>query len=88
MALLKGLDSKFGLSRDVTLEIWPETLPAIRTFTKLLTQWRAGPSGIIGLDYLAVNLIMDYDNIPLNERGELLSDIACLERGYLQAMRR
>ncbi|UAA39408.1 DUF1799 domain-containing protein [Paraneptunicella aestuarii] len=88
MALLKGLSPKFAQEREQNLEIWPETLPAIRLFAKSMTQWRAGPTGIIGLDYNAINLLMDYDAIPMAERGELMSDIAQLEIGYLQAMRR
>ncbi len=85
---MTGLSPKFAESREQTLEIWPETLPAIRLFAKSMTQWRAGPTGIIGLDYNAINLLMDYDAIPMTERGELMSDITHLEIGYLQAMRR
>ena len=79
MALLQGLSPKFAQAREQTLEIWPETLPAIRLFAKSLTQWRAGPTGIIGLDYNAINLLMEYDAIPMSERGELMSDITHLE---------
>lgn len=85
---MKGIDPKFAEARDVDVEIWPESLTALNIFLKALTQWRTGPTGIIGLDYLAVNLIMDLDGVPREERGSILSDVACLERGYLQAMRR
>ena len=85
---MKGISPKFAVSRDVEVEIWPETLPSINIFSKSLTQWRTGPTGIIGLDYMAVNLIMDLDGIPHEERSKVLSDVACLERGYLQVMRR
>ncbi|QFU04590.1 hypothetical protein FIU82_06110 [Pseudoalteromonas sp. THAF3] len=85
---MSGISAKFGEARDLEVELWPETLPAVNLFTKALTQWRAGPSGIIGLDYLAVNLLMDLDGVPKEDRGPLLADVACLERGYLQAMRR
>lgn len=88
MAFFKGLSPKFGESRDVEVHIWPETLPAIRLFTRSLTQWRASPTGLIGLDYNALDLLMSYDGVPIEERGELLQDVANLERGYLSAMRR
>lgn len=88
MAHFKGIDKKFSKSREVVVEVWPETLPAIKLFIKCLTQWRAGPWGIIGLDYLAVNLVMDLEGIEPTDRGALLTDIACLEHGYLQAKRR
>lgn len=36
--------------------IWPENLPAAQLFAKLLTQWRVGMGGLVGLDYAAVPL--------------------------------
>ncbi|MAE21813.1 MAG: hypothetical protein CMK92_05220 [Pseudomonas sp.] len=88
LAFFKGAVSNFGAARESTVEIWPETLPAIRLFTKCLTQWRAGPTGVIGLDYNVVDRLMDYDEIPLRERAELLTEISHLERGYLSEIRR
>lgn len=87
MHYLKGLSAKFGQSREIVVDIWPETLPAITLFTRLLTQWRTSPTGLIGLDYNALNLLMEYDAIPVTERGALLRDVAALERGYLDALR-
>ena len=87
MSVLQGLDPRFGESRDVVVEIWPETLPAIELFLLVLTQWRTGPSGRIGLDYLALDRVMDYKLIPLDERLALLKDVASLERGFLSALR-
>jgi Phage related hypothetical protein (DUF1799) len=35
-------------------EVWGENWPALILFTALITQWRMGPSGPIGLDYAVV----------------------------------
>lgn len=86
--MLQGLDPAFARSREHIVEIWPETLPAIQLFLSALTQWRMSSTGPVGLDYLAVDLLMTYQSIPLPERAALLQDIACLERGYLSALRR
>jgi len=88
LAVLQGLDQKFATSREFVVEVWPETLPAIQIFLSVLTQWRTGPSGPVGLDYLAVDLVMNYKGIPLEQREALLLDVAFLERGYLSALRR
>ena len=87
MSILQGLDPRFATSRDVVVEVWPETLPAIELFLLVLTQWRTGPKGRIGLDYLALDRVMDYKSIPLSERLDLLLDIKNLERGFLSALR-
>lgn len=36
------------------VSLWPETVAPFRLFTALLTQWRMGPAGPIGLDYGAL----------------------------------
>ena len=37
-------------------EVEPEAWDAVQMFLRCQTQWRAGPSGLIGLDYLALDL--------------------------------
>lgn len=34
--------------------VWPENWAAVRLFDSVQTQWRTGPGGVIGLDYLAL----------------------------------
>ena len=33
------------------VELWPENLPPLMLFRQFSTQWRAGSSGVYGLDY-------------------------------------
>lgn len=87
MSILQGLDPRFATSRDVVVEVWPETLPAIDLFLLVLTQWRTGPAGRVGLDYLALDRVMDYKAIPMSDRLDLLNDVRSLERGFLSALR-
>ena len=37
-----------------TYTLWAELAPVVGLFQRCLTQWRAGPGGLIGLDYPAV----------------------------------
>ncbi|MFZ9959313.1 MAG: DUF1799 domain-containing protein [Candidatus Limnocylindrus sp.] len=37
--------------------LWADLWPVVNLFMKCLTQWRSGPSGVLGLDYGAVFLM-------------------------------
>lgn len=39
------------------IEVWPETDTPARLFAGLLTQWRMGPAGPVGLDYAALPVV-------------------------------
>ena len=58
MAGLREAGAAFGL--DIALperpacEVWPETWRVLQLVDQAQTQWRMGPSGPIGLDYLAL----------------------------------
>ena len=51
------------------VDVWEINWPALRLFMQLQTQWRCGPSGVIGLDYGVVfheldrNKPDDYDDM-------------------------
>ena len=34
-----------------TVHVWPENWLAVEVFASLLTQWRVGMAGMVGLDY-------------------------------------
>lgn len=44
-------------ANDEALELWPEHETPLLIFSRMLTQWRMGPSGPIGLDYTALALV-------------------------------
>lgn len=63
-------------------EIWPEHLDVLEMFLRCQTQWRAGPNGVIGLDYTVVfELCRLYD---VQDRKQLFSDLQVMEGHALQ----
>lgn len=45
-------------SRDSSaVEVWPDAVDPLRLFNGLMTQWRMGPGGPIGIDYAVVPMV-------------------------------
>jgi hypothetical protein len=63
--------------RDEHFEVTPEAWPVVELFLRLQTQWRAGSSGIVGLDYGAVQWIMDLYQI--DDQRMMLEDLQVIE---------
>ena len=65
-----------------TFAIWPEHLDVLEMFLRCQTQWRAGPNGVLGLDYgVVLELCRLYD---VQDRKQLLSDLQVMEGHALQ----
>lgn len=63
-------------------EVWPENLDALNMFLRCQTQWRAGPNGLIGLDYgVVLQLFRLYD---VSNHQALLEDLQVMEGHALQ----
>lgn len=76
--------ASFGLTREdvaaqYTCEVWPDVWPSAWLFADLMTQWRMGPGGPIGLDYSAIPVVMDLRELPAADRRHLFSDIRVME---------
>ena len=58
-------------------EVEPDAWPALQVFLTVQTQWRSGPSGLLGLDYNAVRWVMELQRIadPL----AVLDDLQVIE---------
>ena len=39
------------------LQIWPENWRSVRIAAAMMTQWRVGPAGAIGMDYTALPVV-------------------------------
>jgi hypothetical protein len=57
--------------------VWPEHEDAVLLFLQCQTQWRAGPSGVIGLDYGVVLQMMDLYSV--GNRRQALEDLQIME---------
>lgn len=66
-------------------EVWPENWLPYRVFSDASTQWRMGPSGPTGLDYLVVKWVMEL--MRVKRPYEVLCSIQVLEASALKTMR-
>ncbi len=57
-------------------------------FTAISTQWRVGPTGAYGLDYLVMYAKMDRLGLAPDAYEELESEIRTLEDAALEVMRK
>lgn len=72
----------FGLELDVPaqpehFEVEPDAWEAMRMFLRCQTQWRTGPAGVIGLDYLALEAMLRLYGAL--DPGAMLEDIQIIE---------
>jgi hypothetical protein len=74
-----------GIAESAVTEIWPENLAAFEAFGGLLTQWRTGRTG---LDYAALPVVMDLQDVPPSARRQMFEDIRLMEAAALEAMRK
>jgi len=86
--------SRFGLPVDLIQEadgmdfrgaedgIYPDNMRVYTLFRDMLTQWRTGPGGIIGLDY---NVLFRYG---IEYESEEFEGIRIMERVALTELRR
>ena len=78
----------FGLSAadfdHEVIEIWPDCLEAYSVFDDMNTQWRVGMSGPTGLDYSALPIVLEANNVKISK--ELLSDLRVMEVAALKEM--
>lgn len=68
------------------VEVWQEHWQAVDLFCQLGTQWRVGFGGTVGLDYIALNMLLDLHHIKQDKRLELFKKIQILENTALQLM--
>lgn len=67
--------------------IYPDNMPAVALFADMRTQWRVGPCGPIGLDYLALPVVFRLRRVPVADRTELFDDLRVMERAALNYLR-
>lgn len=86
MAELQGVTlppEALAVPEDADLEIEPEAVPAVELFCRVLTQWRTGPTGRIGLDYGVLLSLMELDGVKRKKRAALLADVGIMEETWL-----
>lgn len=65
-------------------EVWSENWPAVLMFLRCQTQWRSSMTGLIGLDYGAVQWL--FRLYEVEDPCSLLEDLQVMEAAVIQAM--
>lgn len=68
---------------DQALELWPETETPLLIFSALLTQWRMGPTGAVGLDYAVLPVVERRLGITRQQSREAFEGLRVMEREAL-----
>jgi hypothetical protein len=63
--------------------IWPENLWPVRLFEAMMTQWRVGPGGPIGLDYGVREAQANVIGLPRKGRAEVYEALRDMEYAAL-----
>ena len=72
---------------DRKTEPYPDNVLAAKIFGKMMTQWRAGVAGAIGLAYEALPVVLRICKVKEEEEEELFDCLQIMERAALIAMR-
>jgi hypothetical protein len=80
----------FGLSPDDYSEVhvFPDNVQAHNLFVTMGTQWRVGPAGPYGLDYLVLYQKMDRMGLSSERYEALEAEIRIMEDAALEEMRK
>ena len=68
------------------VEVWPCNWPAFLLFNRISTQWRAGASGVVGLDYSCIRNVAKFLGIKKKKLAEIFPDLQVLEGEALRVM--
>lgn len=71
-------------TRPKVFKVWPENWESVCMFLRLLTQWRMGPRGPVGLDYQAARWL--FELFEVSRPVEVMDDLQTMEAAYLGAV--
>ena len=74
--------AKSGMQREdfqppPPVELWPDSAAAFSLFARNHTQWRVGPTGVVGLDYLV--FFRELEGRSRQEQDETMDVIRLIE---------
>ena len=69
-------------AKPVDFEVWPEHHQALLMFLRCQTQWRMGPSGMVGLDYKVVFDLFGLYNVE--DRQLVMEEVQIMEARALE----
>lgn len=87
---------RLGLPADLVAEaenfkhadgsVYPDNEPIVSVFVSMLTQWRTGSGGVIGLDYNVLPIVFRFRGISDEEQPDVFDGIQVMERAALGAI--
>lgn len=70
-----------GDFEEASIGAWPDNIPAINVFIAMDTQWRPHRTG---LDYAALPAVLDVQDVPKAERGDVFECLRVMESEALR----
>lgn len=67
--------------------MWPDNASSVEAFISMLTQWRAGAVGVIGLDYGVLKDVLELNETPRPEWPQVFDDLRVMEDEALSLLR-
>lgn len=71
---------------DDEFALWPEALPVFNLFQACSTQWRHGPMGPTGFDYMGIRCSPAFRRLARDQRESVFEDLCIMERAWLDAV--
>ena len=71
-------------NRSKVFEVWEENWQVVEMFLRVQTQWRSTMSGVIGLDYAAVQWL--FKLYEVDDQRTLLEDLQVMEAAAMSAI--
>lgn len=71
---------------DGVFGVWPDNIPAINVLVAMMTQWRMGPGGPIGMDYNVLPSVFRLQRVRREIWPSVFDDVRTVESVALQAM--
>ncbi len=66
------------------VEIWPGNVETVQCFIGLSTQWKTGINGVTGLDYAAIPVVMEMNEVV--DKREVFGGLQAMEAEVLKIM--
>jgi hypothetical protein len=71
-------------NQSKVFEVWEENWQVVEMFLRVQTQWRSTMSGVIGLDYAAVQWL--FKLYEVDDQRTLLEDLQVMEAAAMSAI--
>jgi hypothetical protein len=66
--------------------VYPDNEQIVSVFVAMLTQWRTGSSGLVGLDYNVLPLVFRFRGVQEAEQSDVFDGVQVMERAALGAI--